>query len=159
MTAKQYFLSVLAAEKELKLIRAKIRHYEDIGFSITGGSMDSPVVSHSRGSSRVEAAAMGIFDATRALEEKAKEYVAVIQRAERLIALLPQERYRQILTLRYLCGWSFRSISDELHYRDEKSVYRAHGWALKKAGEILKGEENNGEKGITQRAEAIEQRP
>lgn len=143
MTAKQYFLSVLAAEKELKLIRAKIRHYEDIGYSITGGSMDSPVVSHSRGSSRVEAAAMGIFDATRALEQKAREYVAEIQRAERLIAKLPQERYRQILTLRYLCGWSFRSISDELHYQDQKSVYRAHGWALKAAGEILKGEESN----------------
>lgn len=137
MRAKEYFLSVLAAEKELKLIRAKIRHYEDIGYSITGGSMDSPVVSHSRGSSRVEAAAMGIFDATRALEEKAKEYVAVIARAEHLIALLPQERYRQILTYRYLCGWSFRSISDELHYTDSKSVYHAHGYALKRAQEIM----------------------
>ena len=130
MTAKQYFLAVLAAEKELKLIRAKSRHYEDIGFSITGGSMDSPVVSHSRGSSRVEAAAMGIFDATRALEEKAREYVAVIQRAERLIAKLPQERYRQILTLRYLADWTWKSISDELGYRDPKSVYKAHGYAL-----------------------------
>ena len=79
-------------------------------------------------------------------KEKAKEYVIQIQRAERLIALLPQERYRQILTFRYLCGWSFRSISDELHYQDQKSVYRAHGWALKKAGEILKGEENNEQK-------------
>ena len=137
MKAKAYFLQVLAAEKELKLIRAKIRHYEDIGLSITGGSMDSPVVSHSRGSSRVEAAAMGIFDATRALEEKAKEYVAVIQRAERLIALLPQERYRQILTYRYLCGWSFRSITDELKYENPRSVYKAHGWALREAQKIL----------------------
>ena len=137
MKAKAYFLQVLAAEKELKLIRAKIRHYEDIGLSITGGSMDSPVVSHSRGSSRVEAAAMGIFDATRALEEKAKEYVAVIQRAERLIALLPQERYRQILTYRYLCGWSFRSITDELKYENPRSVYKAHGWALREAQKII----------------------
>jgi len=137
MRAKEYFLSVLAAEKELKMIRAKIRHYEDIGYSITGGSMDSPVVSHSRGSSRVEAAAMGIFDATRALEEKAKEYVAVIARAERLIALLPQERYQQILTYRYLCGWSFRSITDELKYENPRSVYKAHGWALAEAQKIL----------------------
>jgi len=137
MRAKEYFLSVLAAEKELKLIRAKIRHYEDIGYSITGGSMDSPVVSHSRGSSRVEAAAMGIFDATRALEEKAKEYVAVIARAEHLIALLPQERYQQILTYRYLCGWSFRSITDELGYENPRSVYKAHGWALAEAQKIL----------------------
>ena len=144
MKAKAYFLQVLAAEKELKLIRAKIRHYEDIGLSITGGSMDSPVVSHSRGSSRVEAAAMGIFDATRALEARAEEYVILIRRAEQMVSKIAQERYREILTFRYLCGWSWRSISDELGYKDEKSVYRAHGYALAEAQKIIdKGEEQN----------------
>ena len=141
MKAKQYFLQVLAAEKELKLIRAKIRHYEDLGYSIIGGSMDSPVVSHSRGSSRVEAAAMGIFDATRALERQAEEYVVLIRRAEQMVAKIAQERYREILTFRYLCGWSWRSISDELGYKDEKSVYRAHGYALAEAQKILDREE------------------
>ena len=142
MTAKAYFQAVLTAEKELKLIRAKIRHYEDIGYSITGGSLDAPVVCHSRGASRVEAAAMGIFDATRALETQAAEYVKVIQAAEKVISRIKQERYRQILTLRYLAGWSWRSISDELRYNDQKSVYRAHGFALMRAQEILDGGTN-----------------
>lgn len=137
MKAKDYFRRVLAAENELKLIRAKIRHYQDIGFSITGGSMDSPVVSHSRGSSRVEAAAMGIFDATRDLEKQAKEYMKIISAAEQVVKRVPQEKYRTILTLRYLAGWSFRSISDELRYQDSKSVYKAHGWALAAAQKIL----------------------
>ena len=137
MRAKEYFRSVLSAEKELKLIRAKIRHYEDIGFSITGGSLDAPVVCHSRGASRVEAAAMGIFDATLALEKQAGEYVRIIQAAEKVISQIQQEKYRQILTLRYLAGWSFRSISDELRYQDPKSVYKAHGWALAAAQRIL----------------------
>lgn len=160
MTAKQYFLAVQAAERELKMIRAKIRHYEDIGFSITGGNLSAPVVSHSRGSSRVEAAAMGIFDATRALERQAEEYLAIIRRAEELIAKIPQERYREILNYRYLCGWSFRSISDELGYKDPKSVYRAHGWALRVAGEILeRGGKERGKKDISQGIEAMEQRP
>ena len=142
MTAKAYFQAVLAAERELKLIRAKIRHYEDIGLSITGGSLDAPVVCHSRGASRVEAAAMGIFDATKALETQAAEYVKVIQAAEKVISQIRQERYRQILTLRYLAGWSWRSISDELRYNDQKSVYRAHGFALMRAQEILDGGKN-----------------
>ena len=137
MRAKDYFRRVMAAETELKLIRAKIRHYEDIGFSITSGSMDSPVVSHSRGSSRVEAAAMGIFDATRALQEQEKEYVYIIQQAESIVAQIEQEKYRQILTLRYLAGWTWRSISDELRYEDSKSVYKAHGYALAEAQKIL----------------------
>jgi len=51
--------------------------------------------------------------------------------------LVPQERYRQILTYRYLCGWTFRSISDELEYNDPNSVYRAHGWALHEAQTVL----------------------
>lgn len=143
MTAKMYFQAVLEAEKELKLIRAKIRHYEDIGFSITGGSLDAPVVCHSRGASRVEAAAMGIFDATRALEKQAADYIKTIQAAEKVISRIKQERYRQILTLRYLAGWSWRSISDELRYNDPKSVYRAHGFALKEAQKILDGGTNN----------------
>ena len=103
--------------------------------------MDSPVVSHSRGSSRVEAAAMGIFDATAELEKQAAEFLAIVRNAEALIARIPQDKYRQILTLRYLAGWSFRSISDELRYEDPKSVYRAHGWALSEAQKVLNKEE------------------
>ena len=137
MKAKQYFCRVRAAEQDLKAIRAKIRHFQDIGYSITGGSMDSPVVSHSRGSSRVESAAMGIFDMTRELEARAQEYVAIVKEAEAVISKMTHERYRQILTLRYLAGWSFRSISDELAYKDPKTVYRAHGWALEEAQKIL----------------------
>ena len=52
-----------------------------------------------------------------------------------IIAL--NDKYRKILSYRYLCQWSFRSISDELKYDDPNSVYRAHGWALVKAQEIL----------------------
>jgi len=137
MNAKAYFQRVLEVENELKMARAKIRHYEDIGYSITGGTMDSPVVSHSRGSSRVETAAMGIYAATEALEAQVKEYLSVIREAERIVSQVPQTRYQEILTLRYLAGWSFRSISDELGYRDSKSIYKAHGWALAAAQKVL----------------------
>lgn len=137
MNAKAYFQRVLAVERELKLIRAKIRHYEDIGYSITGGSLDAPVVCHSRGSSRVETAAMGIYAATEALEAQVKEYLSIIREAEGIVSQVPQTRYQEILTLRYLAGWSFRSISDELGYRDPKSVYKAHGFALMEAQKVL----------------------
>lgn len=147
MKAKEYFRRVLAAEKELKLIRAKIRHFQEIGFSITGGSMDSPVVSHSRGSSRVETAALGIYDATKALLEQETYYVSLITQAQDLVASVAKERYRQILTLRYLAGWSWKSISDELHYEDPKSVFKAHGYALKEAQKLLdRMEGHNGER-------------
>ena len=137
MKAKDYFRQIRSIERELKLLRARIRHYNDIGLSITGGSMDSPVVSHSRGSSRVETAAIGLYEAKSALERQVEEYVIRIREAEQMVGFLANERYRQILTLRYLAVWTWKSISDELGYRDPKSVYKAHGYALNAVQEIL----------------------
>ena len=137
MKAKDYFRQIRSIERELKLLRARIRHFNDIGLSITGGSMDSPVVSHSRGSSRVETAAIGLYEAKFALERQVEEYVIRIREAEQMVGFLANERYRQILTLRYLADWTWKSISDELGYRDPKSVYKAHGYALNAVQEIL----------------------
>jgi hypothetical protein len=137
MKAKDFFRQVHIAERELKLLKAQIQHFRDLGLSITGGGMDSPVVSHSRGSSRVEAAAMGIFDSTQKLEQQVKQYTETITKAQKVIGQIQQDKFRQILTFKYLAGWSFRSISDELKYNDPKSVYRAHGFALKEAQKVL----------------------
>ena len=81
----------------------------------------------------------------RTLEEQIRQYARTIALAEKVISQVPQEKYRQILTLRYLCGWSFRSISDELGYKDPNSVYRSHGWALMEAQKILGREDKPGE--------------
>ncbi len=135
MKAKDFFSQVRRAEKELKILNAKLRHYEDIGLSIGGSS--GVIGNKQRGTSRVELAAIGAVDVFRELYDQQKEYMAIIARAEQIIRNIQQERYRQILNYRYLCGWSFRSISDELGYKDQNSVYRAHGWALSKAQEII----------------------
>lgn len=123
------------AEKALKLIRAKAAHYEEIGLSISAPA--GRIGSGSRGTSRVEVAAIGTVDAMVDLEKQKRDYLAIIARAEKIISRMPHEKYRQILTYRYLCGWSFRSISDELGYSDPNSVYRSHGWALVEAQKIM----------------------
>ena len=135
ISAKRFFQQVRQAESELKVLNAKLRHYEDIGFSI--GSSSGAIGNKQRGTSRVELAAIGAVDVFRQLHEQQKEYMAIIARAEQVIRGIRQEKYRQILNYRYLCGWSFKSISDELAYNDPNSVYRAHGWALHEAQMIL----------------------
>ncbi len=136
MQAKEFMQQVHHAEEELKLITAKRRHFEDLAVSI-GSGMGSAISGKPSGASRVEAAAVGITDLTTELAVKEKEYVALIRKAEGLIAKLPQERHRQVLTLRYLSGWSWPSISDELKYKDAKSVYRVHGWALQELQRLM----------------------
>ena len=139
MKAKEFFRQVQRAESELKILNEKLRHYEDLGFSMGGAS--GVIGNKNRGSSRVELAACGAVDALQDVRTKQRELMAIVKRAERIIKQIPQEKYRQLLEYKYICGKSFRWISDELEYNDPNSVYRAHGWALKEAQKILNEEE------------------
>jgi hypothetical protein len=142
MRAKDFFRQVINAESQLRQLKSRLRHYEDIGLTIT--SNGSGTGNGQRGTSRVELAAIGMVDATAHLIDEIKKYQSIVNRAEAVISRIPQEKYRQILTYKYLCGWSFRSISDELAYNDPNSIYRAHGWALAAAQRILDGRDSNG---------------
>ena len=73
------------------------------------------------------------------LEAQIAKHAKIIKDAEKLISRIPQEKYRQLLTLRYLAGMSWSSISDEMGYQDRNSVYRAHGYALIEAGRVKNG--------------------
>ena len=136
MTAKEFLLQVQRAEREMKLIRARKRHYEDLIVAI-GANTGKAVIGKPSGASKVETAAIGIVFLTEQLSDKEKEYTALIQKAEKLIAKIPQEKFRKLLTLRYLCDWSWKSVRDEMDYKDEKSVYRCHGYALRELQKLL----------------------
>ena len=135
MRAKEYFQQIALIEKKLKVLQAKLRHFEDLGLTITSNT--SAVGGHQAGTSRVELASVGKVDAERDLRTRIDAYLQQVSEAETIIDQIHAEKYRQILTYRYLCGWSFSSISDELRYKDPKSIYRAHGWALAEAQRII----------------------
>lgn len=135
MRAKDFFRQVRIAEAELKVIEAKIYHYEDMGMSmggIAGGSGN-----RNRSTSRVEIGAIAAADALTDLVELREAYRAIVGRAEHIIRQIDQVKYRQILSYHYICGKSLRWISDELDYSDSNSIYRAHGWALAAAQKIM----------------------
>jgi len=129
MQAKEFLLQVQRAERELKAIGAKKRHYADLAQSI-GAKISGSVVQTSGNSSKTETAAIGLYEMTKLLDEKEKEYCTLIKQAEELIAKIKQEKFRQVLTYKYLCNWSWQSISDELGYKDKRSAKRCHGFAL-----------------------------
>ena len=123
------------------MIKARLRHYEEMGISSPGNMQNTPVT-HSKGSSSTETAAIGLVDTLSALTQNLGAYTVIVRDAEKMISRIPQENYRRILTLRYLAGMSFRSISDEMRYTDRNSIYRAHGWALMEMGKVLNAESN-----------------
>lgn len=136
MTAKDFLLSVRKAELELKIISAKRKHFEDLIESI-GSNMKKAVVQTSGGSSKTETAAIGLVDIMEQLVEKENEYIRLIRKADELIAKIPQDQFRRVLILRYLCGKGWKDIKKEMGYKDEKSVYRCHGYALRKLQEVM----------------------
>ena len=135
--AQQYLRQVAYAERELRTLRAKLRHFEDLGLGGGGVASGNASIRASTASSRVENAAIGIIDLTREIVAKIADFEALMRRAEKLIEKVPQENYRRILTLMYMCGMSFPGISDEMRYTDRNSVYRAHGWALVEFGKVM----------------------
>lgn len=141
MSPKEYLQRVQNAEREIRTIKAKIEHYQDL--IVVGSSLNigNTPVSHTKGSSRVETIAVGMIDALEGLNANLGAYEAIVRDAEEKIKRIPQANYRQILTLRYLCGWKFPRISEELRYTDRNSIYRAHGYALLELGKVMKDED------------------
>lgn len=141
MEARKFFQAVREAEEELKILNAKLAHYEDIGLNI-GSPIGRIGGNSNRSASRVELAAIGAVDVFRDLINQQRDYLAIIARAEGIIRQIPQEKYRKILTYLYLIGKTPKWVSDEMGYSDPNSVYRAKGWALYEAQKIINKQES-----------------
>ena len=139
MRAKDFFHQVEIAAQELKDLKAIQKRFEDLGISMGSGTVT--LGNKSRGTSRVELAACGAVDTEMDLEQQKREYLAIIAHAQRIIRQIPQEKYRRLLKYKYICGKSYKWVSDELDYRNPNSIYRANGWALREAQKILNREE------------------
>lgn len=139
MTPKEYLQQVAKAERTIRTIKARIDHYRDLTLG-SSMSMDNTPVTHSVGSSRTESIAVGIVDTLDRLTRNLGAYNAIVSHAEKMIDQVPQETYRRILTLRYLCGWKLPRIGEELKYEDRNSIYRAHGYALTAFGKVMRNQ-------------------
>ena len=128
MWAREFFRQVLAAEKEIKVIRERQAHYMELATGGAGMGMARRVKGNHH--SQVETAALSLAELSRDMEAREKEYAALIQKAEGLIARLDRPRQRQVLELRYLCGLSWEDVAEKMGYTDVRSAYRVHGWAL-----------------------------
>jgi hypothetical protein len=134
MKAKDFLLQVSEAERKLVALSAQKRHLLElataIGVNLTG------MPGKKEPSSRVENVAT-VIDLTNELVDEERRYVALVQKARDLIGQLKQEKFQKVLTLRYLCHWSWRSIRDELDYKDEKSVFACHRYALRELQKLM----------------------
>ena len=136
MKAKQFFLRARAAERDIQRLERMIEHYESVGTSISskwGG------IGGGKGniSSKVETAVIGLLESEKSILDEWTQYRRIVAEAENVISRVPQERFRQILTLHYLSGMALVDVARTMGYHHTENLYRAHGWALNAAQQIL----------------------
>ena len=135
MKAKEFMESVYRAELDLIALSAKKQHFMDlataIGVKLTG------MPGGQGGGSRVETGAIGLIDLIGECTDKEREYVSLVRKAEELIAKIPQENFRQVLTLRYIARNSWKTVRDKMGYKDEKSVFSCNRYALRELQKLL----------------------
>jgi len=135
MNSKELFNRVRAVQQEIRLIESRRRKYIEMA-SCAAGMSDTGIRGSGHGS-RTEQAAMQLIELADRMGNTIAEYERLVREAEGLISRLDRLRHRQVLTLRYIDGKSWREISRAMGYEDEKSVFRVHGWALKAAQKLL----------------------
>ena len=140
MKAKDFFRRARSAEQDIKRLGRMIDHYSAVGTSISskwGG------IGGGKGNtqSKVEAAAVGLFDAEKSIIDELKRYRQIVAEAENVISRIPQDRFREIITLHYLAGMSLADVARQLHYQHVENLYRAHGYALSAAQIIIDQQE------------------
>ena len=136
MTAKQFFQRARSAEQDIRRLERMIDHYSSVGASISskwGG------IGGGKGniSSKVETAVIGAITAERSICEELARYRQIVAETENVISRVPQDRFRQILTLHYLAGMSLADVARSMGYQHVQNLYRAHGWALSAAQKII----------------------
>lgn len=135
MRAKEVFLEAYQAQQKIKQLEQRRQHYIAMATSLSG--MSEVNIRSTEKRSRTESAAIGLVETADRLGLQLEHYVAAVRVAEEIIARIEKPRYRDVLSLHYLQGLSWREVSERMHYRDEKSVFRVHGWALLEAEKII----------------------
>lgn len=141
MKAKQFFLRARSAERDIRRLESMRDHYMAMGATKTAqiGGIGSKTINNS---SKVERAVLGALEAEIGISEELSMYRQIIRDAENVISRVPQERFREILTLHYLAGMALADIARSMGYKHTENLYRAHGWALAAAQKIIDGGNN-----------------
>lgn len=132
MQPKEYLRQLQRRDARINALIERQRHYYDLATRITPGyRQDGGGGSSLSASSRVADCAAKIADLEREIDRRIDEYVDLTREIEAAIDRIPDGRYRDVLRFRYVNGWTWEKIADEMGY-DLRWVHRLHGHALEK---------------------------
>ena len=128
MTAKEYMRQLSRKDARINALIERQQRYRELAERRTAIYRDIPGGGR-RCSSSVEEYVVKIIDLEREIDRRIDEYVDLTREIEAVIDSVGDDRYRDILRYRYLNGWSWEKIAQEMHY-DRRQITRLHGLAL-----------------------------
>ena len=91
--------------------------------------VDALRVSGTSERSKMETYVLEMVDVHDELKRETDRLLEKSRKAEQIIRLLPDQKQRMILQLRYLCGMKWEDIADKLHYT-LRWIHKVHREAL-----------------------------
>lgn len=126
---KAKLMRARVAERDYRLARDKTNAYRQLiacGKAVRYGSDGS---THERKGNPVENAYCCLADYSAEEERLLQELISVRHRAEKLIAFVPDQAQREVLTRRYIIGQRWEDIAVCMNY-SLRRIYQLHGYAL-----------------------------
>ena len=117
------------AKRAYKLAKDKADDYEHLLIGGKSVRYDSDGSTHERKGNPVETAYCCLADYEAEADRLLQEMNVARQRAESLIASVPEQSQREVLTRRYIIGQRWEDIAVRLHDSLPR-VYQLHGFAL-----------------------------
>lgn len=136
VTMKDWFRSIRGIEARIRAKEAQRDRFRALAMRAGVGSFEATRISGTGYRSRVET---GVIDALDVEERIREDICAMIKMREDVAFVIDQmedTRYRSVMDMYYLSGWTWMHIADEMRY-DVKWVQRLHGRALLEARVIL----------------------
>ena len=134
MTTQQYLSQALQLDRRIRAKRVEIEHLRELARSVsvspgeyTGGNGPGDPVG--RGAAK-------IADLEAELQADIERYTKLHREISAVIVRVPDSRYVELLTRRYIRGQTWELIADEMYY-SRKRIWELHKLALDEVSRLL----------------------
>ena len=139
MDAQQYLFDIRDNVQRIQALQERRVEYFEMSLS-THGPPQVRRGTHPQGSS-VESAVEKLVDSLAVeIDHEIETLVREQKTAERIIRQLPNAKWRDLLSYRYLNGWSWLKVAKAMRY-DKRWVHRLHQNALQASEQVWKEED------------------
>lgn len=125
---KEYFRQLQKIDRRINAKLEQAGRCREMATKATG-RMTATRVSGTTARSAMENAIVRLIDLERDIDSEVDQLVDLRREALALINTLEDPRHRSVMEMRYINGWSWDRISNELNY-ERTWVWRLHGEAL-----------------------------